>query len=348
MTSSFKSWTLATGFGLILPWIAQGAEPVAVKVIAENFDNPSGVAVQPETGDIFVATHLGVMRVFRDSENKQLGCNFEVARYPSDVYGKGPKYEIGPLGLAMIGSGQLVVGDGSRIDGEELIRIYAVGDKPLATPQSEPWAAQTLGPIPAGEASAKGEGNFYGVVATKNAIYATANGDDTKGWVVRSLIQDGQFGTLEPFIATKTAVHVDAPCGITVNQAGDLVISQMGEISAPGDSLLTIYDSQSGKLKHSYTTGLNDIIGIAYSPDGRLFGVDFSWVNPSQGGLYELTIADDKCTARKILDLDKPTSLTFDAEGSLLVTLFGTAEEGSEQKPGKLIRIQQTDLKPAR
>ena len=57
----------------------------------------------------------------------------------------------------------------------------------------------------------KAEGNYYGVVVTGGAIFATANGDDTKGWIVRSVIKDGEPQPLERYIATKEAVEVDAP-----------------------------------------------------------------------------------------------------------------------------------------
>lgn len=347
MKLQLKAGQIALCCALCLPAFAQAQNENmrrGPRVLADNLDNPSGVAIQPGTGDIFIAEHPGVARLTREGDGYSI--HREIAKYPTDIYGKGPMYDIGPLGLAFLGQNQLVVGDGSRPDGEEVIRVYNVGNKALESPQSEDHAEFTLGPITPGDASAKGEGNYYAVAVTSAAIYVTANGDDTKGWVVRSRLEGGKPGTLEPFIATKEAVMVDAPCGIAVNQDGDLVVSQMGEISVPGDSLLTVYDAKTGKLKHSCPTGLNDIVGIAYSPDGKLFGVDFSWIDPKQGGLYELTMTGEKCSARKITSLDKPTALAFDKEGGLLVTLFGTAAEGSTEKPGKLVRIAPRRLQP--
>ncbi|MCA8995993.1 MAG: hypothetical protein KDA80_03385 [Planctomycetaceae bacterium] len=313
--------------------------------VAQNLDNPSGIAVHGETGHIFVAEHRGVLRLFKQEEKKGYSRKMQVARYPSDVYGKGPMYDIGPLGVALLGTDHLVVGDGSRPDGEELVRVYEIAVEAPEKPTPEKKAAFTLGPITAGDASAKGEGNYYGVAVTKDAIFATANGDDTKGWIVRAKLNNGKPGKLEPFIATKEAVSVDAPCAITVNAAGDLVVGQMGEISVPGDSLVCVYDPSTGKLKKSYETGLSDIVGLAYSPNGKLYAVDFSWIDTSKGALYELTMDGDKCSARKIVDLDKPTSLAFDTNGTLLVTVFGTAEEGSDKKPGKVLRIGKGMLK---
>ena len=57
------------------------------------------------------------------------------------------------------------------------------------------------------------------------AIYITCNGDDTKGWVAKSVIKDGKAGPLEPSIATKEATNVDAPVAITFSLDGkELVI----------------------------------------------------------------------------------------------------------------------------
>lgn len=325
-----------------IPVFAQDAQPMAPRgpvAVVQNLDNPSGIAVHAETGHLFIAERRGILRLFKEEGKNGFSRKWQVNKYPTDVYGKGPMYDIGPLGVALLGTDHIVVGDGSRPDGEEVIRIYEIDAAVPEKPTAEDKAKYTLGPITAGEASVKGEGNYYGVAVTKSAIYVTANGDDTKGWIVRAKLEDGKPGKLEPFIATKEAVDVDAPCAITVNSAGDLVVGQMGEINVPGDSLLCIYDANTGKLKKSYETGLNDLVGLAYGPNGKLYGVDFSWIDTTKGALYELTLTGDKCTSRKLVDLDKPTSLAFDTNGTILVTVFGTAEEGSERKPGKVMRV---------
>jgi len=319
--------------------------PTEPRPAAQNLDNPSGVAIHPESGHIFVATKKGVIRLFREGEKRRLQRKTEIARFPTDVYGKGPKYDIGPLGVAFIGTKQLVVGDGSRPDGEELVRVFDIADAAPEKPQPEKKAAHTLGPITAGAESAKGEGNFYGVAVTDKAIFVTCNGDDTKGWIAKADLTDGKPGKLTPFIATKEAVEVDAPCAITISPDGDLVVGQMGEITVPGDSLVCIYDAETGKLKKKYETGLNDITGLAYSPDGRLFAVDFSWIDTKKGALHELKIEGDTCTATKKFDLDKPTAIAFDDKGNALITTFGTAEEGAKGTPGKLMRVVKRLLK---
>ncbi len=327
--------------GLVLVTSAQ-AQDLKYKVRVTNLDNPSGVGVHAATGDVFVASRYGVYR-YNPAAKK---VHLEIAGYPEpiDVYGKGPMFNIGPLGIGFLGAEHLVVGDGSRKDAEELVRVYKIiaeysDDR---EPVKEDAAEFTLGPIPAGDASAKGEGNFYGVAVTANAIYITCNGDDTKGWIAKADIAEGKPGALTPFIATKVATEVDAPIAITMSPDGtQIVVGQGGEVNMPGDSLLTTYDPASGQLTKKMATGLHDICGLAYSPKtGKLYAVDFAWADTTQGGLFELVIEGDAVKANKLLSLDKPTALAFDANGKLYLTTFGTQQEGSDKSPGQLIAIE--------
>lgn len=320
---------------------AAPAAPAAPKFTEEvqHLDNPSGVTVHPETGHIFVVSKQGV---FRYVPGKPRKIWLEVDSFPTDIYGKGPMYDIGPLGVALWGSDRLIVSDGSRKDGEELVRVYKIDAAPPAgKPKTEAEAEFTLGPIAPGELSPKGEGNFYGVAVFKNAIYITSNGDDTKGWILKSEIADGKPGTLTPSIATKEQTEVDAPIAITVSPDGEsLVVGQGGEVNTPGDSLLTFYGAD-GKLTRKFTTGLHDICGLAYSPKtGKLYAADFAWADTTQGGVYELTIEGDACKATKVIGLDRPTALAFDKDGALLVTVFGTGKDTGDKPKGGLLRIE--------
>ena len=314
---------------------ARAAEPT---VLVDDLENPSGVAVH-SGGDVFVSERRGVVRLHPGADGKMTRA-YEVSKYPTDIYGKGPMYDIGPLGVAFLDDGHLIVSDGSRVDGDELVRVYKIGAEAPKEPQSEDSAAYTLGPIKAGTDSAKGEGNFYAIAIANDTAFITSNGDDTKGWIVGFPIVDGKPGELQAMIATKPLLEVDAPVGITTSSKGHLVVGQMGEVNVPGDSLLTIYDPATKELKEKYATGLNDIAALAYSPTtGKLYAADFSWVEPAKGALYELVVVGDKCEPKKVADLDKPTALAFDKDGNLLVTVFGTAKDGETKKAGKVLKF---------
>jgi len=312
------------------------AEDVTEVVLA-GLTNPCGVAVQPGTGDVFVSDSAAG-RVIRVRGGK---AEDVITGFPQDVYGKGPMYNIGPLGLTFLDQNTLVVGGGGHKDGAELLRVYTVGgvDLPISADQMK----AKLGPlVPTGDI--KGEGNFYGIAATKSAIFASSNGDDTKGWVAKVEIKDGKFGKLKRFIATKELVEVDAPVAVAIGTGGEVVIGQMGEITIPGDSLLSFYNANNGKLLLNLETGLDDITALAYSTKTkRLFALDFAWLPDRGAGLYRLdkagSGANQSIDAIKITALDKPSAMAFAPDGTLYVTVFGTAKDGDANKPGKLLKL---------
>lgn len=319
-------FTLAC-LALSLGSIAVAQDGPKMSVVLNELNNPCGLAIQPETGVVFVADS-GASRVIKVVEGK---AEPVITDFPVDIYGKGPMYNIGPLGLLFLDQNTLIVGGGDLIDGEEKLRAYDLKDAKLPIKADQTKSAFAL----AAEGELKGEGNFYALASTPEAIYATSNGDDTKGWVAKATLKGHEVASFERYLATKTATEVDAPVGICISPRGELVIGQMGEITVPNDSLLTFYDANSKEMLLNLKTNLHDITALAYSPRGQLYALDFAWSDTKQGGLFQL-LADDAggMKTKKIMSLDKPTAMAFDADGSLYVTVIG------EEKKGQLIKIQ--------
>ncbi|QDT38546.1 YncE family protein [Stratiformator vulcanicus] len=309
----------------------EGPEPT---VLVTNLETPTGVAVHEATGHVFVASRYGIYRY----DPKGHAVSLEIAGYPKDVYGKGPKYDIGPLGLDFMGADMLVVGDGSRPDNEEVVRIYQVKNEPAENPMDEAKDAKfTLGPLKPDAEVGKGEGNFYDVAVGENSIFVSANGDDTKGWVLEIPIEDGKPTELKPGIATKELVGVDAPVPVELSKDGKtLYVGQMGEINLPGDALLLAFDAESKELKKKYELGLSDPAGLAISPKtDKMYVTDFAWAEPDNAGLFEVMIDGDEVTTKKVLSLDKPAGIAFDKDGRLFVCVVGTADESKKASDGK-------------
>lgn len=303
------------------------------QVVLEDLNNPCGLAFQPETGTLFVADS-GNHQVIKVVDGK---AEPMITDFPHDVYGKGPIVNIGPLGLLFLNKNTLVVGGGGLPDGEELLRVYELpeNDEPIkADGMKSSFRLEETDDI-------KGEGNFYALAATPEAIYVTCNGDDTKGWVARAVLEGQQIESYERYLATKEATQVDAPVGVAISPEGYLVIGQMGEINIPSDSLITFYDANSKEMLLNIETDLHDIAAVAYSPRGQMYVLDYSWADPSQGGLFQIIEdleSDTGVRTKKIMSLDKPTAMAFDADGSLFITVLGEADEEGNSK-GQLIQV---------
>src|SRR6187431_3010820 len=152
------------------------AQDVKVEPVVGGLSNPCGVAVQPGTGAIVISDSANG-RVARVEGGKLIDL---ITGFPKDVYGKGPFYDIGPLGLVFSNDGKtLVVGDGGYKDGDECIRVYSVPEADKAAVNYEKDASQKLGPLAAAE-GVLGEGNLYALALTPSAVYITCNGDDTR------------------------------------------------------------------------------------------------------------------------------------------------------------------------
>jgi DNA-binding beta-propeller fold protein YncE len=337
MKYALTSLGLAAVFGICLIAFAEDAK---VDEVVGGLSNPCGVAVQPGTGHVFVSDSA-TGRVCRVVDGKLQDV---IGGSAKDVYGKGPFYDIGPLGLLFLDQNTLVVGDGGLKDGEEVLRVFTVPEAGKPALNYDGDAKAKLGPLEKTD-DMVGEGNLYGLAATKTAIYVTCNGDDTKGWIAKAEIDGSKFGKLERSIATKEQVEVDAPVGITVSSRGEIVVGQMGEVNKPKDSLLTFYSAKTGQKILNLETGLHDISGVAYSPKtGLLYATDFAWIAPEEGGLYRLD-AENKGGSQslktvKIASLDKPTALAFAPDGTLYITVVGPKKaDENAPKEGKLLKI---------
>jgi hypothetical protein len=342
-------WAAAPASAQELTEYATSKLNLKVEMVLEGLYNPSGIAVRPgasaDQAEIFIADsgHLKVVKVKASEPGTVVDV---ITDFPKDIYGKGPMYDIGPLGLAFLNPSTLVVGGGGNIDSEEVLSVYKLPED--GSPLKADQADHKVGPIPKGDVSTTGEGNFYALALRQDApdaIYVSSNGDDTKGWVLKAPVEANKLTDLTGFIATKEATQIDAPVGITINPDGYIVVGQMGEVNVPGDSWLTFYSPADGQMRLNLETGLHDIAALAYSKTERLYAVDFAWVDATQGGLFQLEGVpkeggEQGVQPHKLVSLDKPAAMAFAPDGTLYVVTFGTPEEGSDNPAsGKLYRI---------
>ncbi|MEM9657448.1 MAG: hypothetical protein AAF961_03720, partial [Planctomycetota bacterium] len=323
-----------------------------LKTVIEGLDNPCGLLLR--SGDKvdgphdFYFSESGAGRILKFSTDDPSALTEVVVGFPRSSYGKGPSYRFGPLGLAFVdlSASKLAVGTGGLVDGQEVIQVYSLADGdelPL-----EYGLAPYLGPIQIGDGSSTGEGNFFGLAATDSALFVTANGDDSQGWILKATISGNKLSDLRTFIPTRDATGATGPVGVVVNPKPDygyLVVSHMGGTSGDRDSQLTFFSPRTGKLALSLALGLFDVVALAYSPSGDLYAADFAWGDPSTGGVYRIDEVQidgrQACQAVKIASVPHPTSLAFAPDTSLYVAAFGAAsEDASNDEPrGSLHRI---------
>lgn len=320
-------------------------EPVLVNLV-----NPCGVAVQPQTGFVYVSSRYGVYCYDPSYKKpKEHKAWVVIDGYPDrvGVWGIEAKLDVGPLGLAFLDKDRLVVGGGDRKPGEDLVRVYRVPSKPLGPTDwmKESTAVATAGPIKPGKDTLKGEGTFYGVAVGADAIWVTCQGDESKGWVAKAQIKDAKaselkLGELKPLIQTKTVTESALPAAISFTPDGkELIVGQMGDTDADTtDSVLAFYDPANGTLKRKLKAGLRDLTGLAYSPKTKtLYATDLALKSPYNGGLFSLEIEGDNVKATKIAPLERPTALAFDAGDHLYVSVLGPGEKVRNTDPGALV-----------
>ena len=313
------------------------AQDSKVEEVVGGLSNPCGVAVQPGTGQIFL-TDSANGRVCRVVSGKLQDV---ITGSPKDTFGKGPFYDIGPLGLIFTSDGKsLIVGDGGYKDGEECIRVFPVPEAGKPALNYEKGRQPEARPAAAGRRRARRRQPLRPGLSS-SALYVTCNGDDTKGWVAKADLNGTKFGKLERWLPTKEMVEVDAPVGIALSKQGDIVVGQFGENNKPQDSLLTFYSAKTGKMLMNLETKLYDITGLAYSPKtGLLYATDFAWMKTDEGGLFRLDASGNTVKTTKIASLDKPTALAFAPDGTLYITVIGPKAEGENaSKQGKLLKI---------
>jgi hypothetical protein len=318
MRRFFIAWALV----LITAAPLLAAEP-KVDTVLEGLRGPCGIAIQPETGHVFLADS-GALRVVRVVDGK---LEEVVTGFSKVTFGPGDKLEVGPLGLAFLDKQTLVVG-GSDSEEQGQVLVFTL-PQPGQAAVAVDNAKYSL-KMPAAD---KVVGVFYGTAVTKTGVFATQPGSGGKSLIAKADLSGTKIENFRRFVPAKDASPVAAPTAITISPRGELVVGESGDEDTPGDSSLSFFAARDGQRLASYRTGLNDLVALAYSPQGQLYALDCAWADASQGGLFQLVAFRNgnvhEIKAEKIASLERPTAMAFGSKGELYVTVLG----------GKLLRI---------
>jgi hypothetical protein len=337
------------------PPFAEGGDESSqyiVQTLAKGLDNPCALAVRPSAPaggpyELFIS-ESGAGRVVRVTTDKPSEATPAVTGFPTAEFGDNPRYRIGPLGLGFLGRTKLVVGTGGLPEGKDIVQVYVLpaGGAAVAYEKSD----HHVGPVPSGPRSKSGEGNFFALAVidedVEKALFVTSAADKENGWVLKANASANRLADLQPFIATRKVTGVGAPGAVTVNpkaRSHYLVIGQMDERTAERDGVIAFYSPASGQPALTLKTGLYDITGLAYSPGGDLYALDFAWQKPEVGGVYRIEAAEvagrQSCRAVKIANALRPTALAFTPDGSLYVTALGNRTGIDAPPTGVLLKI---------
>jgi hypothetical protein len=332
---------------------ADESDEYQVETLLTGLDNPCAIALRPGAAagapfELYLS-ESGAGRILRLKSDDLKAPTPIITDIPVDSYGDAakdePEYRIGPLGLAFLTRTKLAVGMAGLPQGEELVVVYSLPPDGSALKYEQQDHA--VGPIPKGDKSSSGEGNFYALAVSDDALFVTSNGDDEFAWILKADVRANKLSDLQPFIATKPLLGTTGPTAATINPKDNyhyLVVSQMSDFERERDSLLTFYSPKSGKLALNQQTGLYDIAGLAYSAGDQLYAVDVVRADAKLGGVYRLDAAeadDGRQTTRavKIAAAERPTALCFAPDGAMYVTALGARQSPDGEPTGVLLKI---------
>jgi hypothetical protein len=324
-----------------------------VETILEGLDHPTSVVARPGSEGLGAAELLvaesGAGRVLRVVVDDPVKSEPVITGFPQTEIAALPGLRGGPLGLAFLSRNRLAVGGGGSGDGEDSVRVYTIPDDGATVAYDR--VDHSAGPVPPGEQSETGEGDFFSLAASDRVFLVAPLSGDRRGWLLKATLDANRITGLEPFVATREASGVAGPTAVTVDpqpQRHYVVVAARGELTGERDSRLTMCSSTSGAVAMNLNTGLRDVFALGYSPSPSfdLYAADFAQAAPSDGGIYRLEAAEvdgrESCRPVKIAAVVRPTSLAFTGDGAMFVTAFGDASgeaEGDAKPNGVLLRI---------
>ncbi len=305
-----------------------------IEQVVSGLNYPSGVAVQPETGILFVSDSGSgqVVRV-ENGVAKPVITDFPLTPLPLD-----DSVQVGPLGLLFIDRNTLLVGSSHPAGNGAIVRVFKLMDSQEPVPADA--ALQTLSFSQEGVESTA-PAFVYSLAANLDTIYVSLIAGDTQGAILRTGRVENSPPTLESFLAASESLQAAHPSGLTISPHGYLVVGTFGEFDESDDGLLAFVDTVSRKVLMRIETGLHDISAVAYSQRKQMYALDLAIAKPEDGGLFRIVADGDSPTGvalKKVAALTYPSAMAFDSEGSLYVTVSASTD-ASGAPSGSLLKI---------
>jgi hypothetical protein len=289
-------------------------------VVAEDLNNPSSVSFRPGTGALTIADS-GNGRVVMIEKGKRVTL---IDGFATEYWKKlptGDLYKIGPLATHWLDKNNLVIAEGGRADGEDVMAWYSLTNgKPALEAESNR--------IPPGSDDKLdlGEGNYIGLGPDGDNLWVCCHGFDKKSWVARLNLKEKKLELL--LSADDHGIEVNSPMQ-ALPWRGNLLVLYSGA-GGKDDNLLVEWDLKALKPKHQWKLeGLTDPMGMAFLPGAKeptLVVTDNNWdLNKVQSGRLALVKLGSNGPQVKIIadKLPGPVSCAFGPDRKLYVACLG-------------------------
>jgi hypothetical protein len=319
------------------------AADVTPQTVARDLSDPRGVAIRPggttERYEVVVADTRAGRIVLLASNQPQLARDI-ITGFETSTDKDDSGDSAGPQGLAFLDNMRLIVAGGES--GHAYIRLYELRE-PDATLKADQFS-QNIEPQRPGDSTDSKPPGFHAIARTQaneqvpDLLIAPSFGNNQAARLWKVPVRANTLGELEVFEADRSESAALLAAGITVGTHGYVVSS--ATTAKSNSSRLMFQNPIDGKLALELDVNLPTIVGLAYSPSGRLYAASAAPAGQGQGGIYRI---DDNgqpgapaCKAVRIAQLPNPTALAFGPDGSLWVT--ATGDTGTNNKSGVLLK----------
>jgi hypothetical protein len=320
------------------------AADVTSQTVARDLSNPRGVAIRPggttESYGVVVADTGGGRIILLVSNQPELARDF-ITGFETNTDKVDPGYLAGPQGLVFLDNMRLIVAGGEN--GQAYVRLYELRE-PDATLKADQFSQNFEPQLPGDSTDPKPRG-FHAIARTQaneqvpDLLIATSFGNDQAARLWKVPVRANTLGELEVFQAGRSESAASLAAGITVGTHGYVVSSATAAKS--NSSRLVFQNPIDGKLALELDVNLPTIVGLAYSPSGRLYAASAAPAGQGQGGIYRI---DDNgqagapaCKAVRIAQVPNSTALAFGPDGTLWVTATGDSDTNT--KSGTLLKL---------
>lgn len=334
-------WTRTLAVGLLVTGVVCGQD-LQPKVILANLDRPCGVAIHPDSGELYVSEG-GAGRIIRvvDNEDESAEQSVVAEGFGQAGVGLAESLTLGPCGLLFLNkSNLLIAANGSDANQRGLLiatltdqsdQVFNAADLPrLALPQDS-------------------TGALYSLASSGPIVFASMVGVQGADQILASAIRDGSnLGQAESFEPLKSVVSVSvppdrhSPTAITVSPRGELVTAVSEGVESGAQSQLAFFRVSDNTILTRLNVDLTNIVALAYGvPQDRakvraLYALDYGQRESGQGGLFRLdaVLQGNRLGVKavRISALERPTAMAVGKRGIIYVTL-----QGGDGKTGKLV-----------